>query len=98
VYQARDPVLDRPVALSVSPKLLAESDTFAASVRHAPAARLQHPNIVTIYELGEAEGTLFIAMELLDGNDPEGCIGGGGWRGGVGGREGSARGGGGVGG
>jgi serine/threonine-protein kinase len=71
VYQARDPVLDRMVALKVvSPKLLAEPDTFARFQREArAAARLQHPNIVTIFELGEAEGTLFIAMELLDGTD-----------------------------
>jgi eukaryotic-like serine/threonine-protein kinase len=71
VYQARDPVLDRMVALKVvSPKLLAEPDTFARFQREArAAARLQHPNIVTIYELGEAEGTLYIAMELLDGTD-----------------------------
>jgi hypothetical protein len=71
VYQARDPVLDRQVALKiVSPKLLAESDTFVRFQREArAAARLQHPNIVTIYELGEADGTLFIAMELLDGSD-----------------------------
>jgi serine/threonine-protein kinase len=71
VYQARDPVLDRMVALKVvSPKLLAEPDTFSRFQREArAAARLQHPNIVTIFELGEAEGTLFIAMELLDGTD-----------------------------
>src|SRR4051812_42770731 len=71
VYQARDPVLDRMVALKVvSPKLLAEPDTFSRFQREArAAARLQHPNIVTIFELGEAQGALFIAMELLDGSD-----------------------------
>jgi hypothetical protein len=71
VYHARDPVLERSVALKVvSPKLLAEPDTFTRFQREArAAARLQHPNIVTIYELGEAEGTLYIAMELLEGWD-----------------------------
>src|SRR5262245_4202820 len=71
VYEARDPILDRALALKVvSPKLLSEGDTFARFQREArAAARLQHPNIVTIYELGEAEGTLYIAMELLGGTD-----------------------------
>jgi hypothetical protein len=71
VYRARDPILDRQVALkTVAPELLAKSDTLARFQREArAAARLQHPNIVTIYELGEVEGTLFIAMELLEGMD-----------------------------
>ncbi len=71
VYRARDPVLDRLVALkTVSPRLLAERETFIRFQREArAAARLRHPNIVTIYELGEVEGTLFIAMELLEGMD-----------------------------
>jgi hypothetical protein len=71
VYRGRDPVLDRPVALkTVSPELLAKADTMARFQREArAAARLQHPNIVTIYELGEVDGSLFIAMELLEGMD-----------------------------
>jgi WD40 repeat protein len=71
VYQARDPVLDRLVALKVvSPKLVAEGDIQARFQREArAAAKLQHPNIVTIYDLGEVEGTPYIAMELLDGMD-----------------------------
>ena len=71
VYRARDPILDRPVALkTVAPELLAKADTMARFQREArAAARLQHPNIVTIYELGETDGTLFIAMELLEGMD-----------------------------
>ena len=72
VYRARDPVLNRQVALkTVAPALLSQSDSRARFHREAQAAaRLTHPNIVTIYELGEAEdGTLFIAMELLEGTD-----------------------------
>jgi eukaryotic-like serine/threonine-protein kinase len=71
VFRARDPVLDRLVALkTVSQELLAERETFARFQREArAAARLQHPGIVTVYELGEFEGSLYIAMELLDGTD-----------------------------
>jgi serine/threonine protein kinase len=69
VYRAHDPVLDRPVALkTVSPALLARRDTLARFQREArAAARLQHPNIVTIYEVGESDGTRYIAMELVEG-------------------------------
>ncbi len=71
VYKARDPVLDRLVALkTVSPALLTGKDTLARFQREArAAARLQHPNIVTIYEIGEAAGTRYIAMELVEGQD-----------------------------
>lgn len=71
VYRARDPILDRPVALkTISPRSLEKPDVRARFEREArAAARLQHPNIVTIYELGEVSGTLFIAMELLEGMD-----------------------------
>lgn len=71
VYTARDPVLDRLVALkTVKPGILERADTLLRFRREAQAAaRLQHPNVVTIYELGEEQGTLYIAMELLDGMD-----------------------------
>lgn len=71
VYKARDPILDRLVALkTVSAQLLASDDARVRFQREArAAARLQHVNIVTIYELGEADGALFIAMELLPGMD-----------------------------
>jgi hypothetical protein len=71
VYRAHDPILDRPVALkTVSPALLTSKDTLARFQREArAAARLQHPNIVTIFELGEVEGTHYIAMELVEGMD-----------------------------
>jgi hypothetical protein len=69
VYRAHDPILDRPVALkTVSPALLAGKDTAARFQREArAAARLQHPNIVTIFELGEVAGTRYIVMELVEG-------------------------------
>jgi serine/threonine protein kinase len=71
VYRARDPILDRPVALkTVSPALLTGKDTLARFRREArAAARLQHPNIVTIYEVGEVDGRHYIAMELVEGID-----------------------------
>lgn len=71
VYRALDPVLERQVALkTVAPGLLSSGDARVRFEREArAAARLQHPNIVTVYELGEHEGTLYIAMELLEGCD-----------------------------
>ena len=70
VYQARDPILDRVVALkTVHPELLAETGMRERFLREArSAARLQHPNIVTVYEFGEVEGAPFIAMEFLEGD------------------------------
>jgi len=71
VYRAHDPILDRPVALkTVTPALVSSKDTLARFRREArAAARLQHPNIVTIFEVGEVEGTHYIAMELVEGID-----------------------------
>jgi hypothetical protein len=71
VYRARDPILDRPVALkTIAQGLLAKQESIDRFQREArAAARLQHRNIVTIYELGEVGGTVYIAMELLEGVD-----------------------------
>ena len=71
VYRARDPVLDRVVALkTMLLDVAGESGMRERFLREArSAARLQHPNIVTVYEFGEVEGAPFIAMELLEGND-----------------------------
>ena len=67
VYRARDPDLDREVALKVLPPLLMRDpewvDRFHREAR--AVARLDHPHIVTIYEVGEAEGLLYIAMRLV---------------------------------
>lgn len=67
VYLARDPLLVRPVALKVlHPELAHDTEIsirFAAEARLA--ATVQHPNVVTIYEIGECDGRAFIAMEYL---------------------------------
>jgi eukaryotic-like serine/threonine-protein kinase len=78
VYRGRDEGLEREVALKVLQPQSADPDAHGRFLREAKAAgRLQHPNIVTIYELGEHEGAPFMAMELLEGVDLQRAIEGG---------------------
>jgi serine/threonine-protein kinase len=70
VYRARDEGLDRDVALKVMALGTASAEGRERFLREARSvARLQHPNIVIIYELGEHDGAPFMAMELLEGLD-----------------------------
>ena len=71
LYRARDTILDREVALKtiagtggLDPEL---KERFYREAR--ASARLHHPNVITVYELGEQEGLVFIALELLSGCD-----------------------------
>src|SRR2546429_1989926 len=69
VYLAQDTKLDRRVALKILPaELAANQDRMRRFVQEAKAAAaLNHPNIAHIYEIGESDGTHYIAMEFIDG-------------------------------
>ena len=70
VYKAQDSVLDRTVALKVLPDTLKENPQALKNfLREAKsAAKLNHPNIVTVFDAGEQDGVYYIAMEYVDGH------------------------------
>jgi serine/threonine-protein kinase len=76
VYRAQDSVLDRAVAIKVMNDSIARQDDLRKRFLHEAqaAGSLQHPNVVCIYDLGEADGHLFIAMEFVQGVDLEHLI------------------------
>jgi serine/threonine protein kinase/tetratricopeptide (TPR) repeat protein len=76
VYRARDPRLDRDVALKVLPgEFSADADRLRRLALEArAAAALNHPNIVTIHSVEEANGTHFLTMEFIDGSPLSGAI------------------------
>jgi serine/threonine-protein kinase len=73
VYKARDPVIGRLVAIKSIPETFGlqsgKREEFINRLRQeaTTAGRLQHPNIVTIFDVGETDQGPFIAMEFLDG-------------------------------
>src|SRR3954453_3479188 len=77
VYKARDTHLDRFVAIKVlPPEKVADPERKRRFVQEAKAASaLNHPNIVHIYDIAEAEGTQFIAMEYVSGKTLDQMIG-----------------------
>ncbi len=71
VYRGLDPHLGRYVAIKVmSQGIATDQELRDRFLREARAAgSLQHPNIITIFDFGEAEGSLYIAMEYVEGSD-----------------------------
>ena len=71
VHRAVDPLIERDVAIktllpNLPPEIMGEvRERFLREARSA--GRLNHPNIVTIYDVGEQDGVAYIAMELLEG-------------------------------
>jgi serine/threonine protein kinase len=76
VYKARDSMLDRTVAIKVmNDSIAGQPNLRQRFLREAQSAgSLQHPNVVTIHDLGEIDGHLFIAMEFIEGVDLEHLI------------------------
>lgn len=70
MYLAQDTRLDRKVAIKLLPSEVTNNeDRLRRFVQEAKAAAaLSHPNVAHIYEVGEADGTHFIAMEFVDGD------------------------------
>lgn len=67
VYRARDAKMGREVALKVIAGNFAQEPAFIERFRHEAltAANLRHPRIVTVYDFGDADGTLYLAMALI---------------------------------
>jgi serine/threonine-protein kinase len=73
VYKARDPVLDREVAIKTINLTLPKDELSEYEARFYQEARaaggLNHPNIVTIYDIGKTERIAYMAMEFLEGEE-----------------------------
>ena len=71
VHRARDTILGRFVAIKTMSAGIGQNDELRKRFHREAqsAARLNHPNIVTLYDFGEDQGKIFMAMELLEGSD-----------------------------
>jgi serine/threonine-protein kinase len=77
VFLARDQLLDRPVAVKVLFPEFATDPSFVERFRREAqsAANLNHPNIVSVFDWGQEQGTYFIVMEYVDGRSLAGILG-----------------------
>src|SRR5215831_7405124 len=71
VYRAYDERLQRNVALKILSPRFAEDDAFRQRLLRESrlAASLDHPNVIPVYDAGEADGRLYLAMRFVDGTD-----------------------------
>src|SRR5664280_585042 len=69
VFKARQPKIERLVALKILPQSLAADPAFAERFTREGRvlARLNHPNIVTLHDFGQADGFFYLLMEFVDG-------------------------------
>ena len=80
VYEGYDPIIKRKVAIKTARKDLSVSASIADEIfirfsREAiMAGQIQHPNVVTIYDMGEQEGLAYIVMEYIEGEDLKSLI------------------------
>ena len=77
MYRATDLSLERPVALKLIAPELAGDESFRERFLREPrlAASLDHPNVIPIYEAGEHEGQLYLAMRFVEGSDLRSVLG-----------------------
>jgi serine/threonine-protein kinase len=78
VFKAHDPILNRFVAIKTMSAAIGTDDELRKRfLREAQsAARLNHPNIITLFDFGEDQGKIYMAMELLEGSDLKDLIAG----------------------
>src|ERR687888_1577551 len=71
VYRATHLALGRPVALKLIASDLASDRDFRARFKRESqlAASIDHPNVIPVYEAGEADGSLYLAMRYVEGTD-----------------------------
>src|SRR5258705_1256475 len=71
VYEALDPIIGRRVAIkTISINVMANPEAHARVFREGQAAgQLSHPNLITIHDIAESDGTTYIVMEYLSGLD-----------------------------
>ena len=76
IYRARDPRLDRRVALKLLAERFSEDAEFRERLLRESriAASLDHPNVIPVYEAGETDDRLFIAMRFVEGPDLEALL------------------------
>jgi eukaryotic-like serine/threonine-protein kinase len=83
VYEAYDPVLDRRIAVKRLREATGEDASAGRARMHREAqalARLSHPNVITVHDVSEYEGAMYIAMELVQGTTMRDWQAGRGWR------------------